>query len=100
MYHKKTSRHCTYDQSDCWTLRVHPQITEIEYPQGNTNGGGRMKIRGNNLFGTDYSVSIGGIPCIPVPDINDRNSVVHCTVGQSSTPTVEGTQPFVKGLRF
>ncbi len=100
MYQKKSSRHCTYDQSDCWTLRVHPFITGIDYFQSNTNGGGRIKIRGESLDGTDYSVTIGGIPCIVKPDGNSNYQAVHCHVGQSPTPTVEGTQPFVKGLRF
>jgi hypothetical protein len=63
MYEKKTSRHCTYDQSDCWTVRVHPEITSIDYAQTATNGGSKIKITGSNLAGTEATVNIGGIPC-------------------------------------
>lgn len=70
MYFKKTSRHCTYDQSDCWTVRVHPEIHSIDYTQTSTRGGAQVRIGGDNLDGTDWVVTIGGVPCTITPNSN------------------------------
>ena len=45
----ESSRHCSFDGTDCWTIRVHPKIDSVSAATGYINGGQTLVIKGWGL---------------------------------------------------
>lgn len=88
-------QHCSYDGQDCWTVRVHPKISEITQSSGFTSGGQELTISGFGFNGTDVSVTVDGVEC--VVSSNERETIV-CVTGVTESESVVGYQPGQPGL--
>ena len=58
---RTTSMKCNFDETDCWTLRVHPRVDLLSSYTGTESGGESLTITGQG-FGnnaSDVSVKIG-----------------------------------------
>ena len=63
-YPYATSKHCNFDESECWTIRTHPKINSISAEEGYITGGQTIKIEGEGLKITNTSsVTIDGVEC-------------------------------------
>lgn len=62
-YKRTTSKHCSYDGTDCWNVRVHPKIDSISASSGSPNGYQTLQINGMGLNGTAISVTADGETC-------------------------------------
>jgi len=54
--------HCNFDNTDCWSLRIHPRMDYVDKHYGSTEGGEKIKIYGKG-FGKDkkkVTVTAGG----------------------------------------
>ena len=50
-----SARTCLFDMSECWTVRVHPRIDELDMDSGFTTGGQIIKIKGEGFHNKDHS---------------------------------------------
>lgn len=87
--------HCSFDGEDCWTVRVHPKITEISKTYGYAAGGQELRISGWGFNGTDVSVKIDGVDC--EVKSAERETIV-CTTGLADSASEIGYQPGQPGL--
>jgi hypothetical protein len=54
---------CNVDQSDCYTVRVHPTIESISQAGGYTSGGQKLRLTGTSLDGATITVMVDDTPC-------------------------------------
>ena len=57
-------RHCNVLQTDCYTARVHPTITQISKSSGYNSGGQVLVLRGTSLdASSELEITVDGTPC-------------------------------------
>ena len=88
--------HCNFAGDDCWTVRVHPRLTTVNFNDGYTTGGQEIHITGVTLNGTNVDVQVGGSPC----DIVERDFDFITCVTRASEPSQIGYQPGQPGLTY
>jgi hypothetical protein len=92
-----TSKHCSFDdgKDDCWSVRVHPVIEELESVEGYMTGGQDLKIFGRFGLSGDAEVEVDGVKC----EVKYRtDSEIACTTGASTKTSTKGPQPGQLGL--
>ena len=86
---------CNYAGDDCWKVRVHPRIDEVNFDTGYITGGQNIKIYGHGFNGTNVSVTIDGVAC----DVNSvESSEIQCTTSVKESESVLGYQPGQPGM--
>jgi hypothetical protein len=94
-YVMDTAKHCNFDGTDCWTVRVHPVIDKINAVEGSVLGGQELKIKGYGLNG-DAEVLVDGVKCDVRSTSEDE---IICSTGEKKTgPSQNGYQPGSPGL--
>lgn len=88
-------QHCSFDGQDCWTVRVHPKISEISQSEGYLTGGQELTIKGWGFNGTEVSVEIDGIACEVVTAEREQ---ITCITGATDFESATGYQPGQQGL--
>jgi len=92
-----TSTHCTWDSTECWTLRTHPKIDSISADTGYTTGGQEMTLTGTGLSGTTAEVMVDGVACVVT---SNTETEIKCVTGEAAGVSTTGVrQPNVQGLR-
>ena len=72
-------RICKVDQTDCYTVRIHPTIEEISASSGYTSGGLVLKLEGTSLDAkSSLEVLVDGTPCRLLSN-NDHE--IYCETG-------------------
>ena len=57
-------RHCTVNQQDCYTARIHPTIKYVSSTRGFTTGGTILRLIGTSLDAKDsLEILVDGAPC-------------------------------------
>lgn len=80
---QSTSKHCSFDGTECWTVKNLPSITSISADQGYVSGGQTLVIQGNGFqSSSDINVKVDGVPCQVIA--NDQSSLT-CITGASET---------------
>jgi hypothetical protein len=89
-----TAKHCNFKGDDCWYVRVHPVIDDINYSEGSIRGGQELKIHGFGFEG-EAEVLVDGVRC----DVrsNSENEIV-CMTGDTDRASKNGYQPGSPGL--
>lgn len=59
----KTATHCTWDSSECWTVRTHPKVDSVDKSTGYITGGQEITISGSGLAGDAVEVLVDGVAC-------------------------------------
>jgi hypothetical protein len=90
-----TAKHCNFEGTDCWNVRVHPVIDKINASSGSVLGGQELKIKGYGLNG-DAEVLVDGVSCDVRSSTEDE---IICSTGEKkSGPSQNGYQPGSPGL--
>lgn len=94
----ESSRHCSFDGTDCWTIRVHPKVDSVSAATGYLNGGQTLEIKGWGLQGkTSTTVTIDGVDCAVDP-LRSNNEKITCITGKANAVSYSGPQPGQHGL--
>ena len=73
-----SSMHCSFDGEDCWRVKTHAKINNINHNSGLTTGGQTLTVTGFGLNGTDVSVLVDGVPCQVEEALSDK---ITCVTG-------------------
>lgn len=60
---KLASQKCSFDNTDCYDVRIMPSITDITASGGYTSGGQEITITGTSLDGTTIAIEVDGAAC-------------------------------------
>jgi hypothetical protein len=91
------STHCNFAGDDCWTIKTHPKIDQINFDQGMRSGGQMLKITGHGLDGSDIQVVTDDVPCEVQ---SSTNGEIVCLTGHKGAPSIAENQPGSPGLFF
>lgn len=96
----ESSRHCSFDGTECWRIRVHPKIDSISAAQGYLQGGQTLIIKGWGLKGqASTSVVIDGVTCI-IDEVRTTDEQIVCETGSKATVSAVGPQPGQPGITY
>lgn len=97
---KKSSKHCNWAGTDCWTIRVHPRIDAISAASGFLNGGETLVITGQGLSGTSKTVTVDGVACTVI-DAASSDTEIRCTTGKKAAASTTGViMPGQQGIKY
>jgi hypothetical protein len=60
---ENSAKHCNFDNTDCYNVRVMPAISGISASGGYTSGGQELTITGTSLNGTAIAIEVDGTAC-------------------------------------
>lgn len=91
----RQATHCNFNNSECWTVRVHPRIKTVSHNTGYTTGGQHLRLTGVSFNGTNVEIWVDGVNCTIVE--HDLDYMV-CVTGGASTNSSVGYQPGQPGM--
>jgi len=92
-----SSMHCSFEGEDCWRVKTHAKIENIDHNSGLTTGSQTLTINGFGLNGTDVSVLVDGVPCEVQEAVSEK---IMCVTGVKDEISATGFQPGNFGLNL
>lgn len=89
-YSVPSSEYCNIDKTDCYHVRVHPNIKTVSANTGYIGGGQTITITGNALNGTTHEVLVDGTACVVQ---SSSYSEIKCITGGKNDASKAGKQP-------
>lgn len=86
---------CTFDEKECYTVKVVPVIHSISNSTGYTTGGQNMVIEGFGFDNATLDLDIAGVKCIP--SFVTKTKII-CTVPSTKTINPPGPIPGAPGV--
>lgn len=85
---RNSAQHCTFDGTECWTVRTHAKIEAISADSGYTSGGQQMTITGHGFRSDNIQVTVDGQPCEVTSHDNESLTCITSEAAQASTDGV------------
>jgi len=79
------TKHCSYDNTNCYRVKAIPVIFNISSKTGYTNGGQNLTIKGHGFNSPNINVTVDSVPCRVS---SYREDSVSCELGSKSSPSV------------
>ena len=86
-YIRDAAKHCNFEGTECWNVKVHPVIDSVSASEGFATGGQHLEITGYGLDGEDIEVLVDNVPC-SVKSTTETGII--CETGAAQAPSVAG----------
>jgi len=90
------TKHCSFDMSDCYSVRTLPMISDVSANSGSTAGGQHLTISGHGLDSGAATITVDGVAC----EVTEQDSeYVTCETGSATGASSNSNQPGQHGLK-